>query len=201
MYFSCFMTRGYTEWCWIESFCIYVRAQCVVSGQNCDASGTDNQTPSGHGNSICSLFRSPVCFIFFLPGLFDLSRSLGVLYSLQIKFSADHSSSRCRGELIWDQIRGQDQRVIPWHNQWGSQCQITPAISGSNEEDYLLINAPVIFVGNGRGKKRGWTNGKTVLDNYDMTLFQNMVEASKYFLWDLGAPPENVQSFFCIQKG
>ena len=82
-----------------------------------------------------------------------------------------------------------------------TQCQITPAISGSNEEDYLLINAPVIFVGNGRGKKRGWTNGKTVLDNYDMTLFQNMVEASKYFLWDLGAPPENVQSFFCIQKG
>lgn len=69
---------------------------CAVSGQNCDASGTDNQTPPGHGNSICSLLRSPVCFILFLPGLFDFSRSLGVLYSLQIKFSADHSSSRCR---------------------------------------------------------------------------------------------------------
>ena len=73
--------------------------------------------------------------------------------------------SGCRGEVIWDQIRGHH----PEPQSMGlTQCQITPAITGSNEEDYLLINAPVIFVGNGRGKKRGWTNGKTVLDNHDM---------------------------------
>ena len=129
----------------------------MVSGQNCDASGTDNQTPSGHGNSICSLLRSPVCFIFFLPGLFDFSRSLGVLYSLQIKFSADHSS-RCQGvgvkssEIRYGDRTSESSRA---QSMGLTQCQITPAITGSNEEDYLLINAPVIFVGNGRGKKRG----------------------------------------------
>ena len=27
-----------------------------------------------------------------------------------------------------------------------AKCQITPSINGSNEEDNLLMNAPVIFV-------------------------------------------------------
>ena len=40
-----------------------------------------------------------------------------------------------------------------------TKCQITPSINGSNEEDNLLMNAPVIFVANRRGE-RGWTNGK-----------------------------------------
>ena len=35
-------------------YVIHVRAQCVVRlSPDCDASGTDNQTPPGHGNSIC----------------------------------------------------------------------------------------------------------------------------------------------------
>ena len=92
---------------------------------------------------------SPVS-VLVLPGLFDFSRSLGVLYNLWIKFCADHSS-RCQGEVIPDQIRRQEN--LHPASQWDShKCQITTSISSSNEEDYLLINAPVIFVGNGRGE-------------------------------------------------
>lgn len=49
-----------------------------------------------------------------------------------------------------------------------AQCQITPSINDSNEEDNLLINAPVIFVGNRRGDRGDGQMVREGLDNDDL---------------------------------
>ena len=98
--------------------------------------------------------QSPVS-VLFLPGLFDFSRSLGVLYKSPDKIHCWPQQQQVSG---WSHLRSDTENHHPV-TQWGShKCQITPSISGSNEEDYLLINAQsYLWV---MGGERGWRNGK-----------------------------------------